>query len=1339
MKQKSLFVIGYLFFCVCQTTIVFSQNHNGIIGIKQESDSLFRFGMKLYSDSLYEEAIPYFLKSDSLENVARTDNSAYHVDYGKMWAASCYYKIGQEKHAQMMSNNYIHEPINKFLLVKSDSILVIADRLEKDGNLEKALSKYYEASQIERTVLGENSYWYANTLRYCAYLSAKLGKDDDANKYKELSSFDNTNFDNDAFQRLQSMIVIDKNYEAVDSILNWYESKPQENNSSYAIHFLRFINGLNKVQAYQDVSLIAPYANSGKKFFKHLVSETDSSNAGTANYWPFLASCAETFNYLNDSTINEVAKFSFQYYSEWNQRDLHSLFRVIHNSYQYYCYNKLWASAAENMECFYDFAIEANDTTFLTPASATFIGSAFLRANNYKNAEKWFSVSYNLFQTIATRNKVRAYSELLLDMATLHHNQGNNTLALQYSTESCDVNLSNYGKNSKEYVDALALLADCEIGLGRQDDGLKHFEEVVSLLENTNNMSIREKQNYKDKLELLYLRLNKKKDITSSGSIVTENSIIVEASNAFAQGNLQEAISKFSYLLKIYDDNFAAVNLSNYVFVAGSLSNALVKNGNYVEADSIISKSITIVKEKAPDTHLLKGLYESKGLLYYTIKNMEMALHWYNLSKDLYEESETKGIRYASLISNISVCQMEEGNISEAKHLAEKAYDICTSFYGENSSDAADRLTVLNNLAVIYMKLKEIPKAKETLNSIISIASTPQTESIKALALANMGELLWNYEQDFVAAKEVLSQVQVLEAPLYIKDMAEIDLLLIRCITKDDDVLSEIMQYNDRARGEVSSLFSHFSEAERETYWEQKSSVMLFLNNISMSFFGNPEARKMAYDNALFTKNLLLNSGRFLENIARQGDSKMMDEIESIHVLKKSLSAKDLPKDSIESIIYNISSLEKRIIEMTPDFNKRLKSQFKSFEEVKSMLSNDDVAIEFILLPHVSTPIEESELEYAALIVKHDSEAPYLIPLCNKKQLDELFDIARLLNHEFVDSLYSINDNTLYKLLWSKIDSYLSNIKNVYYSPTGYINKINLSSISDGTQYISGKYNIHEVSSTTVIEGVKNRKEHNCLNATIFGDINYFEEPGAMSANSQKYDSFSSGDMFANRSGNRNSWDLLPGTKDEISYIDEIAKKHGIKSHVYSQNDASEESFKAMSGNAPDIIHVATHGFYFSTVEDVSSSFFDFKNSYTKKDFSLFFSGLLFAGANNVWTGKEIENNVEDGILTADEISRMDLNGCKLIVLSACDTGLGDIDNIDGVFGLQRGLKKAGASTILMSLWKVPDTETCLLMKSFYDHYLSGESAQQSLRKAQGELIKMGKSPYYWAGFILLD
>ena len=123
--------------------------------------------------------------------------------------------------------------------------------------------------------------------------------------------------------------------------------------------------------------------------------------------------------------------------------------------------------------------------------------------------------------------------------------------------------------------------------------------------------------------------------------------------------------------------------------------------------------------------------------------------------------------------------------------------------------------------------------------------------------------------------------------------------------------------------------------------------------------------------------------------------------------------------------------------------------------------------------------------------------------------------------------------------------------------------------------------------------------------------------------------------------------------------------------------------------------------------------------------------------------GEKLPENVEDGILTAKEIADVDLRGLDLVVLSACQTGLGDISQGEGVFGLQRGFKKAGAKSILMSLWEVDDKATQLFMVQFYRNMLSGKTKRQSLTESQNYLRKYenGKydDPKYWAAFILLD
>ena len=135
-------------------------------------------------------------------------------------------------------------------------------------------------------------------------------------------------------------------------------------------------------------------------------------------------------------------------------------------------------------------------------------------------------------------------------------------------------------------------------------------------------------------------------------------------------------------------------------------------------------------------------------------------------------------------------------------------------------------------------------------------------------------------------------------------------------------------------------------------------------------------------------------------------------------------------------------------------------------------------------------------------------------------------------------------------------------------------------------------------------------------------------------------------------------------------------------------------------------------------------------------------SGLLFSGCNRAFRHEQIPEGEEDGILTAQEISTLDLRGLDLVVLSACPTGLGDIVSGEGVFGLQRGFKKAGAKTIIMSLWNVNDESTMKMMTSFYHHYLNGMSKEEAFYTAQDELKKGSPSQQErpdWAAFIMLD
>ena len=220
----------------------------------------------------------------------------------------------------------------------------------------------------------------------------------------------------------------------------------------------------------------------------------------------------------------------------------------------------------------------------------------------------------------------------------------------------------------------------------------------------------------------------------------------------------------------------------------------------------------------------------------------------------------------------------------------------------------------------------------------------------------------------------------------------------------------------------------------------------------------------------------------------------------------------------------------------------------------------------------------------------------------------------------------------------------------------------------------------------------------------------------------------------------------------EVDSIQEILLQYPRHFDVmmFQGEEGTEESFKSLSGNDVNIIHLATHGLYVSQSDaqqrKAEQNFVFISSSddanVVKSDMSLTRSALVMSGGNKLLRRDGISMGEEDEILTALEISNLDFNKLDLVVLSACQTALGDVDS-EGVYGLQRGFKKAGANTILMSLDKVDDEATKILMVEFYRNLMSGKTKRQSLQEAQHYLrkVKNGKydKPEYWASFIMLD
>ena len=374
-------------------------------------------------------------------------------------------------------------------------------------------------------------------------------------------------------------------------------------------------------------------------------------------------------------------------------------------------------------------------------------------------------------------------------------------------------------------------------------------------------------------------------------------------------------------------------------------------------------------------------------------------------------------------------------------------------------------------------------------------------------------------------------------------------------------------------------------------------------------------------------------------------------------------------------------------------------------------------------------------------VLGYNYEAPVFIALDDIKVINSIFHYDNS-DPLFINELYTTQNKNLYNTLWKPLMPYLNGIHTIYYSPVGPLNDLNYDVLcgEDG-KMLSERYKMVRVSSTANIKKTEVEKYQTSI---LYGNIKYDESTTDMLDASSAYSTFTGTEVhqeLAQRSENeRGRWGPIPSTKKEIDNIEALFKKKGIKVSIFEGNAANEESFKNLSGKSPEILHMATHGFVIDTPQRAKGNKFVASTSvYSQKDSYMMWAGLMLAGGNNIWQGKFDIKNVEDGILTADEISRLDLSNTKLVVLSACETAKGMIDPVDGVYGLQRAFKMAGVETIVMSLWKVQDDATSMLMTQFYTYLNDGTEKHQALWKAMKDVKDKYKDPYYWAGFVMLD
>lgn len=767
--------------------------------------------------------------------------------------------------------------------------------------------------------------------------------------------------------------------------------------------------------------------------------------------------------------------------------------------------------------------------------------------------------------------------------------------------------------------------------------------------------------------------------------------------------------------------------------------------GDFASTQKLLSSALHVYNRKGgnPNSKYTRSLWMCKGMLEFSLKNYGDALRYYNEAQCLFEEANEYGEDYVVMLSNMASAYQANGDALSAKMYIDEAKEQFERLHGSIfSAPGEERFKMLLSYGNVCDLVGHKAEAEKCFRHIVErCKKTLFSQDTYTLARNNLAALYMKQNRWAEAAKLLDKLEGENDEDDYL--LAQNKALCQIYLGNHRKCMASLASMNNCALRNIDALFSQFAGLERENYWQVVSRELIFMNNLIACHTNTPEAISTAYNNFLFCKTLLANSSRMLDHAATQSADTAMSELHSRYSeLKGRLAYKTNSTAERDSIAREIINVERAMLSSIGNLGQRLLDGANTWKDIKAALDDGEVAIEYCHVPRMEQ-YPDMKPYYGAFVLRKDYNHPLLVTLENVDSVEAVFGNAES-SELLVNELYASNKSTLlYSMLWRKLLPYLNGVKKVYYSPTGYLANLNFDVLRDKAGVmLNERYAMCRVSSTASIGDAKASASYR--SAALYGNIKYDESMETMAEMSAAYDEYSGtaiGQELALRpESERGSWGAIPSTKGEIEGIRKLLRGKGIAVSLFDGIAANEESFKNLHRRSPDIVHLATHGFVIDTQKKANGNkFVGTTTIFSPKDAYLMWAGLMLAGGNNAWQGKFNLTNVEDGILTADEISRLDLSGVKLAVLSACETARGKVDPVDGVYGLQRAFKLAGVKTIVMSLWKVQDDATAMLMTRFYTYLTNGAEKHQALWNAMMDVRKKYKDPYYWASFVMLD
>ncbi len=989
------------------------------------------------------------------------------------------------------------------------------------------------------------------------------------------------------------------------------------------------------------------------------------------------------------------------------------------------------------------------------------IGIEYYNIGEYKKALEYFIPSMEIRKRILGEDSLE-YAKMLNNIGSVYSDMGDYENELKYIQQALEIRKKVLGENHIDYAQSLNNMGVAYNHLGDYKNALKYHlqsleikkivigtedpDYIASLINIGNNY--RNIGNYQNALEYLSQAMETQKKVLGEGNSSYATTLNNIALVYFDMADYQNALKYHKQAMSIREKTLGKGHPS-YAMSLYNIGIVYSLMGDYQNALKYYEQSLEIKKKVLGESHpdyaaSLIGV----GNVYLKMGDYQNALKYQKQALEIRRKvSGEEHPEYARTLDNIGAIYTGMGDDKNALNYFVQAMGIRKRLLGENHPDYA---STLGNIGATYYKLKDYKNALKYQSQSLEIKEKVigKEHPDYAASLVNIG-LVYSDMHDYqnalkcyMQALEIKKKFYGMGHPEYAKALGNI---AVTYYYMDDyrNAIKFNKQATDISKNNLIKNFSFMTSMEREAYWNANSKN--FSHNIIYLFYSSSDtlARKTSYDTELITKGLLLASEVSTANIIKEsGNSALISEYEDMNKmhmqlnkeLEKPITERKFDCDSLEN---QIRKKERHIMESCKEFGDVTNFIKIDWKDVQNSLKKNDVAIEFTNITVRDTTI------YAALVLTKDMSAPVPVRLFNDKELRKLIRGTAPTKADVPDNeenrgatsvstkkLGIYESTELYRILWKKLEGYFPENPRIYFAPSGMLHQVAIEYAPIGNgKTISDKYEIYRVSSTRFL--AMDYMPRPLKNSVLYGGIYYDSDTTTMKRESDRYSTRSATQTaFAGlkNSGERSGLNYLPGTKTEVEDIVGKLNKKKVKTMLYEGSQANEESFKALSGKDIEVLHIATHGFFLPSDEKLSG------------DQSLVQSGLLLSGANYAWQDMPLPEGIEDGILTAKEISFMDLRKTDLVVLSACQTALGEITG-EGVFGLQRGFKKAGARTLIMSLWPVDDNATLLMMTEFYSNLTNGMTKRDAFLAAQNKVKTTAgfENPRYWAAFIMLD